>query len=108
MSNGRLRWHGNCEVFSWVSGNALMAEPMGPGTRARYAHALSLYEVTGYVDFNERSQKWIRSKLKCDPRLVAAAMDSYVQGGGVIKAVREQGDPSVYQNEFHYDLWPPF
>src|SRR5688500_3319415 len=81
-----------------------MAEPMDPGTRAKYLYVLSQWDVNGYVVFNERSQAWILGKWGCDQKLLARAMYDHVRRGGEIRRVREQGDASVYQNEFHDDL----
>lgn len=85
-----------------------MAEPMDPEILVKYLNALSQYKTTGFVDFNGRSQAWILETFGCDPKLIAQEMYRYVKHGGTIKRVREQGDPSIYANEFHDDLGFPF
>jgi hypothetical protein len=81
-----------------------MAEPIDPGTRARYLSTLSEYACDGYVTFNRKSQEWILAEYGCHPKLVAKSMHTHVDEGGEIKKIRENGDPSIYQCEFHYDL----
>jgi hypothetical protein len=70
--------------------------------------ALSQYKTTGFVNFNSRSQAVILSEFGCNPLLVARAMYLHVNQGGEVRRIREQGDASVYQNEFHDDLVFPF
>ena len=73
-------------------------------TFAKFLFALSQWHVSGYVDFNERSQKWIWANLGCNPALIGEMMYDQAAKGGRVKRIKERGNPDDYPTEFHDDI----
>ncbi len=74
---------------------------------ARYRSALANWRYTGYVEWKEFAEAWVRRSLPgWTPRAVAEEMHRFVQAGGEIDQVPERR-PEWNDRDFHYDLRVP-
>ena len=81
-----------------------MARLQDPAILARYLSALSNWRYTGYVEWKEVADEWVRDNLPgWTPRAVAEEMDKFIRSGGGIDQVPERR-PEWNGCEFHYDL----
>jgi hypothetical protein len=84
-----------------------MAEPMDPGTLAKWKYVLRHGRSDSYVFINARSQQWLRNNLVGGrtPRWFVGYLSKEVEAGRAEpKRVRERGNAEDYPNEFHDDL----
>jgi hypothetical protein len=75
-----------------------------PALLARYQSALANWRYTGYVEWKDVAQAWLREQLPNLPlRNIAEQMYNHVAAGGVIDQVAERR-PEWNDYDFHYDL----
>jgi hypothetical protein len=81
-----------------------MARLEDPEILARYRAALANWRYTGYVEWKDVAQDWIRRELSDMPlRAIAEQLYNHVAGGGEIDQVHERR-PERNDRDFHYDL----
>jgi hypothetical protein len=71
--------------------------------RRHYFRALSSYECSGYVTFEQRAYEWVRSELGLTGSAFSRLMWEHVKGEGEIGEVRETRR-EYREHEFHHDL----
>ena len=84
-----------------------MAVPMDQSLHAKYVHVLSLWEVTGYINWEETAVRFIRRELEgYTIKLFGKLMYEHVNGGGKIHQIAETRLEWL-EWPFHYDLYVP-
>jgi hypothetical protein len=84
-----------------------MARLQDPVILAQYQSALANWRYTGYVEWKDIAQAWVRDNLpNWAPRAVAEEMYKFVHAGGEIDQVPERR-PEWNDRDFHYDLRVP-
>jgi len=84
-----------------------MARLQDPVLLSHYQSALANWRYTGYVEWKDVAQAWVRANLaNWTPRAVAEAMCKFVHAGGDIDQVAETR-PEWNDRAFHYDLRLP-
>lgn len=103
IARGRI--HSNGSAFQEGAARWPVALPDDPEARLRcYRNALRNWNFTGYVEFKERVQGWLRDELKVYVlREIRCAMFEHVEHGGEIDEQVERR-PEYAHYEFHYDL----
>ncbi len=75
-----------------------------PVLLARYQQALANRRYTGYVEWKDVAQAWVREHLNNLPlRALAEQMYNHVKAGGEIDQVPERR-PEWNHYDYHYDL----
>jgi hypothetical protein len=74
-----------------------------PERLKHYRNALSNWKWSGYVEYSQLANEWVRSELELTRRAFSQMMWEYVIGGGEIDEVRETRTEYL-EHEFHHDL----
>ncbi len=90
------------------AGPLLQRDPMArltdPETLARFQHALSQWQFTGYITWKPIARQWLEQNLEgYTTRSVGEEMSRFVAAGGAIDEVRETR-PEWSGHRFHYDF----
>lgn len=80
-----------------------MAPLTDPERLRHYRHAISLWHVSGYVNFERRALEWVRQVLGVAARDFSRLICEHVDAGGEIDEVPETR-PEYQEHEFHHDL----
>ena len=81
-----------------------MARLTDPAILAKFRHALSLWQFTGYVTWKPIARQWVEQNLEgWTTRAIAEEMFRYFDHGGEIDQTPETR-PEWNQWQFHYDF----
>lgn len=81
-----------------------MARLTDPETLAKFQHALSQWQFTGYITWKAIARRWVEQNLEeWTTRSIGEEMFRFCAGGGEIDQVRETR-PQWSEHRFHYDF----